>query len=36
MTPPPLTLADLAAGLDDLGDRYYALGVCADDIMEVH
>ena len=27
MTPPPLTLADLAAGLDDLGDRDYAPGV---------
>ncbi len=35
MTPPPLTLTDLAAGLDGLGDRYYALGAFADDIVEV-
>lgn len=35
MTPPTLTLPDLAAGLDDLGDRYYALGVFADDVVEV-
>ena len=27
MTPPPLPLADFAAGLDDLGDRDYAPGV---------
>lgn len=35
MTPPTLTLTDLVAGLDDLGERYYALGAFADDIVEV-
>ncbi len=35
MTPPRLTLADLAAGLDAFGDRYKELDVFADDVAEI-